>query len=63
MSEGLPVGNVSIFHPNLKCQLRFRAYLEKGDKVHWASWLDPWNSSAMQTYVQGGRIGGQGSCS
>lgn len=32
ISEGHPLGKVSIFHSNWKCQLRFRDYLEKGDK-------------------------------
>lgn len=52
MSKGHSVGHINIFHFNLKCQLRFRHYLEKGDKVHWALWLDQLNSNAKQTYFK-----------
>lgn len=58
ISERHPLGNVNIFYSNLKCQLRFRDYLEKGGKVHWALWLDQRNPNVMQTCVQGGRISG-----
>lgn len=48
LGEGHPLGNVNIFHSNLKYQLRFRDYLEKGGKVHGALWLDERNPNAMQ---------------
>ena len=52
MSKGHSVGHISIFQSNLKCQLRFRDYLEKGDNIHWAVWLDQQNPNAKQTYFK-----------
>ena len=44
ISEGYPVGNVNIFHSNLKSQLRFRDYLEI-DGNRWALWAGSEESS------------------